>query len=312
MEDFQHIWEQFDKVQSEENEIPTKEKKTDICKNCKSLNIDSYERELICNNCGFVIESFNLIGNTYYFNETSSLSTQSINKNYSKNISKLQQWMMYSNEEKNQYKLKNYTQDLCEKLDIDKSIVDIISKTVIDVMEIIKENDGTKRARVKDGIIIVCIQYVSRKFQKNFDTVSLAKKIGLNVKYITKAEKIILPLLHSNKIKFDKTNFLHAEEPFYFIEQVICKYNLNIPKSIIFQLQQTIELCRQHDILLDHTPQSIGICCFYFILKLNNIELDTKMFTSLYNISMVTLLKTYGKLNNYSHFFEKNGIVALK
>lgn len=314
MDQYTYIWQQLDQLNKENNNENNNDNinlkiSNNICKNCNSTNLSNYDEDLVCNECGFVVDTFKLTG-TIYTTDQANVYVQ--NNSYNNSINKLQKWMMYNNEEKSQHKLKKYTEELCNKLEIEKLLLPFIFKTVVDVMEIIKENEGTKRARVKDGIIIVCIQYISRNFQKNYDSVSLARKIDLNIKYISKAEKIILPLIHSNKIKFDKANFLQTEHPFFFIDQVISKYNLNIPKDILCQVRHLIDLCSKYDLLLDHTPQSIGICCFYYILRLNNIELDIKLFIEIYKISMVTLLKTYTKLNNYTLLFEKESIIALK
>ena len=309
MEEYNHIWDQVDKYKKKDNDLNFLQINSKQCSNCNIKNLHTLECELICHDCGLVIDSYKLIGGEYISTEIPTKYTpHNANNN---TIQRLQQWTMYSNEEKSQYKLKKYTEQLCEKIDIDKTIISIVSNTVIEVMEIIKENDGAKRARVKDGIIIICIQYVSRYLNKNYDSVSLAKKMDLNIKYITKAEKIMLPLLNSNKIKFDKTHFLQTEQPFFFVEQIIQKYNLDIPKNIIIQVREVIDICNKLDILLDHTPQSIGICSFYFILKLNNVDLDIKLFIEIYNISLVTLLKTFNKLENYKPLFAKHNIIPL-
>jgi transcription initiation factor TFIIIB Brf1 subunit/transcription initiation factor TFIIB len=219
---------------------------------------------------------------------------------------------MYTNEEKSQYKLKKYTETICEKLGIENHLIPIIANTVCNVMDIIKENEGTKRARVKDGIILSCIHYLSKYLDEKYDSVSLAKKLDLNIKYITKADKIILPLIHNGKLKLDKRSFLQTETPFFYVNQMIDKYNLNVPPVIITQVHRLINLCEEHDLLLDHTPQSVGICCFYYILKLNNIQIDVKIFIEIYNISAVTLFKTHSKLQNYQQLFKKHNIVAIQ
>jgi len=63
--------------------------------------------------------------------------------------------------------------------------------------------------------------------------------------------------------------------------------------------QSLITICEDNDILLDHTPLSVGVSCFYYILKLNNIDIDLKIFSELYDLSVVTVVKTYNKLKVY-------------
>jgi hypothetical protein len=69
-----------------------------------------------------------------------------------------------------------------------------------------------------------------------------------------------------------------------------------------------IDICEDNDLISDTTPLTIGVTCFYYILKLPeiNIDIDLKIFTSIYDVSLVTLTKTFNKLklkqdqiNNY-------------
>jgi transcription initiation factor TFIIIB Brf1 subunit/transcription initiation factor TFIIB len=214
-------------------------------------------------------------------------------------MSKMQEWLMWTNEEKNIYKLKNYVKDLCQKLQIVPKIISDIIDTSVFVMETIKKHDGTKRAKVKDGIILVCIQYVSRG---SLSAIDLSKKLDLDIKYITKAEKMILELTNSKKLNLDKNILLQTKTPFDYIIDVIKKQNLKINDQILQQVKQLIKTCETNDLLLDHTPLSVGVCCFYYILKLYDIEIDIKMFSELYNLSIVTIVKTFNKLKTELNF----------
>lgn len=299
------IWQQFDSIKEDTD----KQEKIEVakCINCGSGIVYQQETETICRDCGSILNTYNYV---HSYQDVIPLRHTSSSK--FSNIQRLQQWTMYTNEEKSQYKLKKYTESICEKLGIENHLVPIIANTVCTVMDIIKENEGTKRARVKDGIILSCIHYLSKFLDEKYDSVTLAKKLDLNIKYITKADKIILPLIHNGKLKLDKRSFLQTETPFFYINQMIEKYNLNVPSFIITQVHRLINLCEEHDLLLDHTPQSVGICCFYYILKLNNIQIDVKIFIEIYNISAVTLFKTHSKLQNYQELFAKHNIVAIQ
>lgn len=300
------IWKQFDSVNEESR---TQEVNNNICcPYCKITIEQNIDSDVICKDCGTVLRSYNYV-HAYQDNIPLRRTTTSSKFN---NIQRLQQWTMYTNEEKSQYKLKKYTESICEKLGIEAHLVPIVANTVCTVMDIIKENEGTKRARVKDGIILSCIHYISKYLDEKYDSVTLAKQLDLNIKYITKADKIILPLIHNGKLKLDKRSFLQTETPFFYINQMIEKYNLQIPSFIITQVHRLINLCEEHDLLLDHTPQSVGICCFYYILKLNDIQIDVKMFIEIYNISAVTLFKTHSKLQNYQKLFERYNIVPIE
>lgn len=309
--DTSEIWKQFDSIKNLDDTSQTVElsvTQSIMCRNCGHGVVNTQmETESYCENCGVVWNNCN-----YVHSYQESIPIRHTSSSKFNNIQRLQQWTMYSNEEKSQYKLKKYTESICEKVGIEAHLIPIVCDTVCNVMDIIKENEGTKRARVKDGIIISCIHYLSKYLDQKYDSVSLAKRLGINIKYITKADKIILPLIHSGKLKFDKHSFLQTESPFFYVNQMIEQYHLQIPEFMIIQVHRLINICEENDLLLDHTPQSVGICCFYYILKLNNIEIDVKLFIEIYNISAVTLFKTYSKLQQHQLLFKRYNIVPME
>lgn len=312
--DTSEIWEQFDSIKNlQETELETVAQTAgstsdSVCRNCGHVCDTRFntETESCCENCGIILSNHNFVHGYQEIIPTRHTSSSKFG-----NIQRLQQWTMYSNEEKSQYKLKKYTESICEKVGIEAHLVPFVCDTVCNVMDIIKENEGTKRARVKDGIIISCIHYLSKYLDQKYDSVSLAKRLGINIKYITKADKIILPLIHAGKLKFDKRSFLQTETPFFYVNQMIEQYHLQIPEFMITQVHRLINICEENDLLLDHTPQSVGICCFYYILKLNNIQIDVKLFIEIYNISAVTLFKTYSKLQNHQELFKRYNITPI-
>jgi transcription initiation factor TFIIIB Brf1 subunit/transcription initiation factor TFIIB len=296
-----------------------------ICKNCNSKDIIYSVDDVICSNCGLILQEYFTTSSSYYqsFNidkENHYSNSQKLGS-FSSKIQKLQNWCRWTNDEKNQYKLSNYTKSLCNKLSIPEFVIQPICNTVNIVMNAIKQYDGTKRARVKDGIILVCIQYVLNEYSQSSErysdysygktAVSMAKEMTLEIKYITKAEKLILELLNNHKLKLDE-NIIHSTKTSYnFINDVVSKYNIKISEDILCQVYDLIKICDDNDLLLDHTPLSIGVCCFYYVLKNNNIPVDLKLFSELYNLSIVTVSKTYNKLIGFSNIIE-NSISLIK
>jgi transcription initiation factor TFIIIB Brf1 subunit/transcription initiation factor TFIIB len=218
----------------------------------------------------------------------------------------MQEWYMWSNEEKNNYKLSMYTKDICNKLGIQEGLQVDISNTVTTVMNVIKKHDGTKRARVKDGIILNCIQYVSQSTTTPLSAIALAKKIGLDIKYVTRGEKLLLELMSHKRLNFNKETMIETRNPYSYVVEVIKKNKVKIPDVILTQVKALIDVCEANDIILDHTPLSIGVCCFYYILKSNDVECDLKLFCEMYNISLVTVIKTYNKLKQYDTIIKEH------
>jgi len=295
------IWNDFDKITNNKKENET----TTIihqCKNCKSKNINFNESEFLCNDCGLVNNQ--IFSSTVFLNSEVKFSKPVLNTQFSK-IQKMQEWFMWTNDEKNSYKLSNYTKDLCSKLHIPEMLIPIICNIVNNVINTIKQYEGTKRARVKDGIILSCIEYVGNDNNINISACELAKKINLDIKYVTRAERLILELINNQKLHLKKNTILNVKTPIEYILSVINKNKLEIPHILIKKLKALIKFCEINDILIDHTPLSIGVCCFYYILKTNNIEIDIKIFAEIYDLSIVTILKTFNKLNTHSNVIEK-------
>lgn len=269
---------------------------------CKSCGIIEYNELNVCTNCGLVKSDNIAEYHNYTYDEdnmnnenaTSQINTYSNKKYTSSRIYKMNLWYSYTNDEKNAYKLVKYTKDLCNKLEI-TLYNDLICDTVNNVFIAIKKDDGTKRSRVKDGIIIICIYYIYKMYDTtismNFSN-ELAKKINLNHKYICRAEKIILELVNKNKISFNKEIFLNTGER--NIKQKKCI----LPDDLQIKLDDLILLCKQKDFLIEHNPYSVHVGCLYYIIKQNNINIDISDLSKIYKLSNVTILKVTNKLIN--------------
>jgi len=222
-------------------------------------------------------------------------------------LGKMQQWTMYTNKEKIDYKNAKYIRELCEKLNVSNNFIEQIIDFVLKIMEAIKENnDGPKRARVKDGIIIMCIYYITKDNNNNTNGnyIEMSRKINLDMKFITKADKLILELINCNKLKLNElfmNKILYTETPINYVKKIINKYsNFNQFPKLIDKVSDLINVCEEYDILLDNTPIAIGSSCLYFVLN-NNFDqnLNIKIFAEMYNISVVTIIKTIKKLEKH-------------
>jgi len=306
MSNLDKIWKEFktdkskDTLTSNEDTLTSNEKDTlTSCTNCFSENLNINYLDLICYDCGLVISS-NYVTNCSSFETVpEAIPKKKYSNNYNKKISKMQDWYMWTNDEKNIYKLKTYVKNLCKDLKISEYLIEEIVNVVTMVIDTIKRNDGTKRARVKDGILVICIYYVSKDTVTPYSYMDMAKRLDLDIKYVTRAERLILELVNSKKLNLNKSVVLDTQKPYDYIINTIKSKNLNIDNQILEHTQSLITICEDNDILLDHTPLSVGVSCFYYILKLNNIDIDLKMFSELYDLSVVTVVKTYNKLKVY-------------
>lgn len=308
MSNLDSIWEEYEKAKNTNRSYGMSNtlqmNNIETCYNCKGDNINCNGNEYICSDCGLILREDRLNTSCASFDVQ---QPQTSNKNYLSNskLSKMQEWYMWSNEEKNVYKLKLYVRNLCQKLKIIECLVENIVDTVVMVMDSIKRNDGTKRARVKDGIIVCCIYYVSKDTQTPYSYVTIANQLTLDIKYVTRAERIILELINSKKLHLNKKTVLNTKKPFEYITETIKRNGLKVDDNVLDQVKTLINITEDNDILLDHTPLSIGVCCFYYILQLRNIDIDIKVFSDLYDLSAVTVLKTYNKLKVYDNQIQR-------
>jgi transcription initiation factor TFIIIB Brf1 subunit/transcription initiation factor TFIIB len=287
------VWKDFDYASKLNVQQIKSVIKNDKCSNCLGEKLGYVENDYVCLECGLVITEDRL-NNGHSFESPQPVSTKPLNTN--SKLSKMQEWYMWSNDEKNNYKLKLYVYNLCQRLNITECLVENISNIVIMVMDCIKRNDGTKRARVKDGIIVSCIHYVSKDTSTPYSYITMAKMLNLDIKYVTRADKLILELINCKKLNMNKSVLLDTMKPYDYVTNTIQKYNIKIDNKVLQDVKTVIEICEDNDVLLDHTPLSIGVCCFYYILQLRNIEIDLKVFSDLYDLSVVTVVKTYNKL----------------
>lgn len=223
-------------------------------------------------------------------------------------LGKMQQWAMYTNQEKIDYKNTQYIKELCEKLNVNIIFTDQVVELVLKIINAIKEtNDGPKRARVKNGIIIICIYYITKgNDNKNGSYIEMAKKINLDTKYVSKADKLLLELINCNKLKFDESfmnKILYTETPISLVIANIEKYsNFKEFTNLVSIVSNLIDICEEYDILLDHTPNAIGASCLYFILKnIFSQDINIKIFAEMYDLSMVTIIKTIKNLDKNKH-----------
>lgn len=296
MSELENIWNDFKLEKQTDDLNESLKNKIYSCSSCNSKNLQFDNYEIICFDCGLIIDEDRIISSQTFDNNVSQVKKRTYNK-----LSKMQEWYMWSNEEKNVYKLKTYIIELCNKLYIPEFLFSNIIELCVNVIDLIKKTDGTKRARVKDGILVICIYYVTKDTSTPFSYVDMSKRLNLDIKYVTRAERMILELVNSKRLNLDKKIMLDTKKPFDYIAESINKYNLNISKDILKLVKILIEICEDNDLLLDHTPLSIAVSCFYYILKLRNVETDVKIFSEFYNLSIVTVIKTYNKLKVYEN-----------
>ena len=113
------LWEQARNgyVNHKENDAIFEHNNNIKCTNCQnetdSSNFIMDNEGFICKECGYIIESIEY--SNYTFENPVDYKKTTYIKKFNK-IQKMQEWMSWTNAEKNEYKLKRYTIDFCENL----------------------------------------------------------------------------------------------------------------------------------------------------------------------------------------------------
>lgn len=283
MDSFAEIWEYVDKYQNDKLNYTTDYiVNYNNCKNCRETDIRTTECYTVCANCGYIIDENRLSNNTEY---SSQIETKYNSKSSKSKIIRLQEWINWTNEEKSDYKLKNYISDFLDYNRVPKEYHSNTIETAFKVLTLLKETNGTRRSKVKDGIIIACLKNIT-------NDVSFIKN-SCDIKYITNGEKLINNLVAQKKIVLEQKS---PRSPYDYVQSVAIKYtNTEVQEKT----KKLIKLCEDYDLLIDHTPLSIGIACLYFILTTNDMSINNKDFCKMFNITTVTLSKTVNKLKKH-------------
>lgn len=315
MDGYRDIWNIYDNFKKDEKNI------LDIviengfkCVNCNHIE---YDTDHVCTNCGLMNNNDKIYDNNINYDTNTEMTVLNYPKkkyNYDKNnhLCKMKTWYENTSEEKNEYKLLLYTKKICNSLEIN-SYIDYICDLVNKVLKCIKLNDGTKRSRVKDGIIVVCIYYTYKKHNLQnytFTLQNIAKKLDLNIKYISKAEITILELINKKKISMDRNILLNIDTSLNILPDIKLQFRLYFDHSkskacfglvrseidVLFkELESLLKYYENNELFNNHTPFSITVGCLYYLLK-QKYDSDIILLSNVYNISHITILKIYKHL----------------
>lgn len=293
MENYDNIWETVFRERSKEIEAKVVQKKSS---NCEHLE----RNEIACLNCGLVLETQPEFDNFIYEHP---IENKSRSMPFHR-LTKLQEWISWSKEEKTEYKLKKYVREFCEQLSIYPNLIDSIAHLVNGVLEKIKEkNDGSKRSRVKDAIIINCICYIC----KDYDPIYLAKRANINSKYISKADRILLDINLSDV--YNVSNVSHASNvsrvsnvsnvsnvsDVSHVRQLRNDFLTKTNTSGDFEEKLVIlmEIVDDNK-LLPHDSLCSTICFYYLLIQTTLVDLNT--FCEHFKINASYLVKSFNKL----------------
>jgi transcription initiation factor TFIIB len=300
------------------NKVEKKEN-SENCISCKSENliIDNSKGYLVCQDCAVINKEFSDKNVDYideqsgssrygcpssYFFPNSALGTKIHSKGYNR-IALLQKHNQMPYKERSLMDVLDIIQTKCKKYSITQTIIDtakIIYKKVSDYKH-------TKGKRVGKNMIIRCINrrsmiaaclfYACKTQKEPRCPKEIADIYDLEVKHVIRGCKKILECVDIVKI-------IDTIEPVDFIERFSKK--LNLDKKYIIQAKDIAMNITKLNLATKHEPPSVAACCILLMIQVNNINVEKKQLSNIFNISEVTINKTFKDIKNVEQIILDN------
>lgn len=290
----------------ESSSLETKPKTEECCINCKSDNIRINKDYIVCEQCGtiqqYMINKADKITDINVMYDASknvllpqsSLGT-SINKGCYNRISRLQKWDQMPYKERSLYNIFLNIESNCRKFKI--------SKAIIDNAKIFYKFISTQKNK-KDKIVIL------RKVNK-ISLIAATVFFGAKLQKIPQKPDEIAKIFNINKTDLSKgcKKFIELmrDHPIYknikttnstdLIHNTFVKLNLKQEYyDIIIKILTYIE---KLNLLSTHNPYSIAGTAVLTVNLYYKLHLTKRRIAELFDISDVTLAKTYNKIRKY-------------
>jgi transcription initiation factor TFIIB len=308
-------------------QITTKQKS---CINCKSeeLILDNVKSSLVCSICGVINEEFldekpefsndNEGTNSRYgcpsnhFLPQSSLGTKIKYKGYNKlQIIQIQGQMVYR--EKSVLAELDKIQSKCKKYNITQTIIDSakllyekVSKTV-HVKGKRKGKSIIMRCINRRAMIAACLFYACKIQNETRSPKEIADIYGLEIKNVNRGCRNFYEILNSsaNTIFYQ----IKSSQSVDFIDRFGKKLNIN--KQYIKIAQDVSINLHKLDIASTHEPPSVAAGCIVLVSNIYNLNISKKEISEVFEISDVTISKTYRKIAPHYKYILNNKITDL-
>ena len=292
-----------------------------ICKNCNSsdnLSEDSAEGIIVCIGCGSIVTS-NMFDSTLetrnygndgsntvarcgtvtnHFLPQSSLGT-SISGTTRSKIKLLHSWSAMPYKERSLNVVLKQIQSKCSDGGIMKGIEDdakILYKNISESKHIYGKNKGKTviiRGTNRRSLVASCVFFACKRKGVTRSPKEIAKLFDLKYKDITKGYKMFL--------KLAKIKHLQHENKISNPEHFITRYgrDLHIKDDFIKQAIQIATNIQKLDIASTHTPFSVATSSILLMIEINKFNIDKKYLAKKFNVSDVTITKTFKKIEKY-------------
>ena len=307
------------------------EPKKKMCKSCKSdkLVVDNIKGYLVCQDCAVINQEFldenpeftndeENNGNgasrygcpSNYFFPKSALGTKIATKGYNK-VSALQRQGQMPYREKSLLEVLERIQSKCKKYSVSQSIIDsakILYKKVSDSKHIRGKRKGKNmimRCINRRSMIASCVFYACKLQKEPRSPKEIADIYDLEIKHVHRGCRKILDYIDLNSTFYQIRNSQAAD----FIERLAKK--LDIDKKFIEISKDVCNNIHKLDIASTHEPPSVAAGCILLVANTYNLVISKKQISEIFDISDVTISKTYRKIYPYYKIILNNKVTEL-
>lgn len=302
------------------------EEKDSRCIGCNSDNLvlDSFQGHYVCENCGMVNKN-ELCNNpefageddtsrygcpNNYFCPNSSLGIKMKVKGFSRIANIQKQGQIPYNEKELMTTIKSI-EEKCIKYGIKQNIIDT-AKTLYKKVRDYRHTNGKREGKAvimrcinRKSMIAACVFYACKLQNEPRSPKEIADIYELDVKHINKGYRKFLDYVNTNSF-FNEFKSSHASD---FISRYSKK--LNIEDEYIEKAKDVSKNIHKLDIVSTHEPSSVAAGCILLITKMYKLDLNKKKIADIFNISDVTIAKTFKRINNYQQIIINNKITNL-
>lgn len=312
-----------EKQQRKTNNENTRNQKP-TCKNCGSYNIrtDTSKNNLSCTDCGLIIETYldknpdfnneddrssKYYGSTTnYFFPQASLGTKINTRGYNKIASIHNQGQMPYKERSLLGVLENI-QDNCKKQRLTQTIIDN-SKILYKKINDCKHEKGKQKGK---NIIIRCINrksliaacvYYGCKFQgEPRSPKEISEIFFLDIKHVNRGIRKFGDMINLNSYEIKNSSCSD------FIERFSKRMEIN--KEFIDMAKFFSENIHKLNIASTHEPPSVAAACILLVANIfEDVKINKKVISEIFDISDVTISKTYRKIEPYMNIINNKEI----
>jgi transcription initiation factor TFIIIB Brf1 subunit/transcription initiation factor TFIIB len=294
------------------------------CSNCNDNNliIDTSKGHIVCTLCGVVNKEYlddcnelynensNYGTQTSYFYPSSSSGTKISSKGYNR-LSFLQKQNQMPYKEKSLYDVLETIQNKCRVYGITQPIID----NAKNLYHKISQSTHTKGNRQGKNIIMRCINrratiaaclFYACKLQNEIRCPKeIADIYDLEIKHVNHGCRRFCDIIDLGVLFQD----IKSSRSYDFIERFSKK--LNIDKKYIDIAKDASNNIHKLKVATTHEPPSIAAGCILLIVINYNLPITKKEISDIFNISDVTISKTYRKICTYTNIILSNNITNL-